>query len=255
MPRTRSSPYQPGSIDGLSSSANREVQNIYDRLNYLTQEVQRLGGIDPTTGMAKAEKPQAGIITIPGEAQDGFIRVNVDGVISSYVNPVASLIGLSLFGSYLTDVTVYQTGGNTTETNFTVKTLESNLLANDGDFLLLLSRTLYANNGNTKRFRIYFDATPIFDTTAFAFTGIAGGEPQFNIALLQRESSVTLSYIFANLVFTGAGLVSSFLSQGFINPMNFVSSHILKSTGQNGAASPGDITQAGFFILKGDAKR
>lgn len=65
---------------------HREYQNLVDRVNYLTMEVDRMRGGIPDPG-ARKENPQPGVITIPSPTGDGFIRVNSDGTIVSYTNP------------------------------------------------------------------------------------------------------------------------------------------------------------------------
>lgn len=148
------------------------------------------------------------------------------------------------FGIYFADVAARQTGANTTETDFSTKTVLANTLANNGDMMLFASRTVYAANANTKRYRVYWDSTVLFDSGAVAFNGVN----QFLIGLIYRENSTTLSTIFANIVGTA---INPAVSVAFTTTTSFTVNRTLKTTGQNGAASAGDIIQAGLFVMKG----
>jgi hypothetical protein len=150
----------------------------------------------------------------------------------------------SNFGTYFTDVAVRQTGADTTETDFSVKAMAANTLGADGDFILFFSRLVYAANANTKRYRVYYESSAIFDTGAVAFNGVN----QFLIGLIYREGSTVLSTIFANIVGTAINPAVSVVA---ISPTSFSVSRTLKTTGQNGTASAGDIIQAGVFMVKG----
>lgn len=148
------------------------------------------------------------------------------------------------FGVYFADVAVRQTGANTTETDFSTKTVLANTFANNGDLMIFASRTVYAANANTKRYRVYWDSSVIFDSGAVAFNGVN----QFLIGVIFRENSTTLSTIFANIVGTA---INPAVSTTFVNTTSFTVNRTLKTTGQNGAASAGDIIQAGLFLMKG----
>jgi hypothetical protein len=151
---------------------------------------------------------------------------------------------ISNFGVYFTDIAVRQTGANTTETDFSTKTVAANTFGGNGDFIIFLSRVVYASNANTKRYRVYWDSNVIFDTGAVAFNGVN----QFLIGCIYREASTILSTIFGNLV--GAA-INPAVSATAVSPTSFSVSRTLKTTAQNGAASAGDITEAGVFMIKG----
>jgi hypothetical protein len=154
---------------------------------------------------------------------------------------------ISNFGTYFSDAADRATGANTTETDFSSKTVAANVLAADGDFFILLAEILYANNANTKRYRLYFGGTTVYDTTGAAF-GNGGNQTQFLISLFYRKTSSSL--FIANLSLIGNALLGVTINTGSAAP-NFAVSNILKSTGQNGTASAGDITQRIFVLLKG----
>lgn len=148
------------------------------------------------------------------------------------------------FGVYFADVSIIATDANTNEKDFSSKTVLANTLKSDGDLLLFFSRVVYAANANTKQYRVYWDGNVVFDTTAQAFNGVA----QFLIGVIFRETGATLSTVFANIV---GNAINPAVSTTFVNPTSFSVNKILKTTGQNGAASAGDITQAGVFLLRG----
>lgn len=246
MKTNRPNLYALPTLPGTDPQSRRVMQDLVDQLNYLTGEVERLKREIPDVG-ARKENPQPGIISIPSFDSNGFIRVNEDGVIVSYVNPSPMLLNVGLSGSYFTDVATYQTGANTNETDFSVKIVEANTFADDGDFMLFTSRSLYAANANTKRYRIYWDSSPFFDTGTVAFNGSA----QFLIGMIYRENSTTLKTAFANLVGTA---INPAVSITAVTSTSFTVNRTLKITAQNGTASAGDITQAGVFILKAGAR-
>src|SRR5690242_20036603 len=115
--------YVVPALPGLDPRVNRVIQDLADRVNYLTTELDRVRGGMPDPG-ARRENPQPGFITIPSPSGDGdgFIRVNEDGVIKSYTNPtVVGGMRRNLFLDYTTTTTVANT------------TTETSLLGN-GDF-------------------------------------------------------------------------------------------------------------------------
>ena len=163
--------------------------------------------------------------------------------VSNELNQIITAFNTTI-GVYFADVAVRQTGANTTETDFSTKTVLANTMAANGDLLLFFSRVAYAANGNNKRYRVYWDGNVIFDTTAQAFNGVN----QFLIGVIYRETSTVLSTVFGNIV--GAA-INPAVSVTAVSPTSFSVDKVLKTTGQNGTATAGDITQAGVFMLKG----
>jgi len=159
--------YSPGSIEGASADAIREIQNLYDRINYLTQEVERFRTAFPemVDVSARKENPTEGIITVPSTGyggQNGFIKVSKDGVIKSYASP--SSIGSGAPKWFNRSSTLFGTAANTTETNFGVVTAPPGTLAENDDFLVMRFRGFSAGGANTKRYRGYLNTTLILDT-------------------------------------------------------------------------------------------
>lgn len=183
--------------------------------------------------------------------QNGVVRASLSGLgkllLPAGIGATPSTDQISNFGTYFSDPADHATGANTNETDFSSKTVSANVLAADGDFMLLVAEILYANNANNKRYRLYFGGSVIYDTTAAAF-GNGGNQTQFLLALLYRKSSTSLFTATMSLI--GNALLGVGINTGGTAP-TFSNSNILKSTGQNGTASAGDITQRIFLVLKG----
>jgi hypothetical protein len=152
---------------------------------------------------------------------------------------------ISNLGTYIADPADRATAANTTETDFTSKTVSANVFAADGDLMLVCSSVQFAANANSKRYRLYFGANVIFDTTSQPFNNVR----HFLLGLLMRKSSSSLHSAFVQL-FPGfaTGFDTQFVTTG---GLNFATSNILKSTGQNAVAAANDITQPMFVALKG----
>jgi hypothetical protein len=237
--------YNLGNLPQTTDPQTRRVfQDLVDRVNYLTGELDRVRENLPELG-ARKEKPVPGIITIPGLGADGSIRVSADGVIVSYTNPIQSFGDV---GTFFNDTVVYSTGANTTETTFTSRTFPANFFARNGDAIIIIIRANDAANGNGKRFRSYFDSTVVFDTTALASQGA-----HFHIELWFRENNNTLSEIRLHNYLAGAFTAAPNIN--FQNPVNFGIEHTFSTTGQNSVANAGDITQAGLLMLKCEVPR
>lgn len=153
-------------LSGMDPQTARLVRDLVDRTNYLTTELDRVRGLvmsaSPGVDAAKRENPIPGVLSIPCReygGQDGFIRVNKDGVIQSYVNPIESLF------PYV-DITVV--------TNITTGldllhsfTLPAGTLANDGDMLWVRYGGTFGVNDNDKRIRIEFGGQLVSTTGGF----------------------------------------------------------------------------------------
>lgn len=79
--------YVPGSIPGVDPQTARLIQKLYEQDNQLKDEIDNLRKSIPDAGVQR-ERPVPGILTIPGNSSDGFLRVNPEGLIKSYTNPV-----------------------------------------------------------------------------------------------------------------------------------------------------------------------
>src|SRR5262245_58207624 len=172
----------------------------------------------------------------------GALRRDVESELNNIIT-FANTATRTLF----TDANTRVTDANTNEKDFSSTTLAANELNADGDFLLVFSNIQYANNGNTKRYRIYFAGNAMFDTGAVVFTNVS----QFIVGFMMRRASTFITGAFGTLITAaGAGTGAQFNEFG---SQNFATTNIVKSTGQNGAASALDITQRGFILLKGSA--
>ncbi len=226
----------------------RVIQDLADRVNYLQLELENVRKIAADVkGLAKAANPLSGILTIPGFENDGFVRVNSDGVVSSYGSPTPLTYDVSLMGTFYTDTAVHQTPASTTETTLSSVTIPTNTLANDGDYLLVISRMVYGANANGKRYKLYFGANLMYDTGVITPNGLS----QLFFGIVYREISTTVSACSTNLLTNLAA--GSNVATTFASPVSFAVDNILRTTGQNSVATAGDIVQAGFFVIKGSA--
>lgn len=150
---------------------------------------------------------------------------------------------ISNFGTYFVDQALRQTPANTNETDFSSKTMSTNVLAADGDFLIGVATFFTAGNANTKRYRVYFNGTAFLDTTALALNGARA----FVVFFILRTSSSAANCI--GLIISATGPTT--VTQGQSVAATFSNAIIVKSTGQNGSASANDLSQDGFILLKG----
>lgn len=158
--------YLPGTLPGLDPRTARVMQDLFDRVNYLTVELDRVREMtrsaSPGVDAARKESPVEGIITIPyrdAGGQDGAIRVSKDGVIVSYVNPADSIF------PYVDLSTVGNVGvGLDSLHSFSIP---ANTLASDGDWLHIRYAGKFATNDNDKRIQVSIDGQSIHNTGAF----------------------------------------------------------------------------------------
>src|SRR5262249_7215939 len=150
---------------------------------------------------------------------------------------------ISNLGTYFVDSTSRATGANTTETDFSSKTLAANVLANNGDFLLGFATATTNANANGKTYRLYFAGTAFFNSGAMQQNNIQN----FIIFFLLRTSSSALftaaTLIPGNLVLAaGSNNLTQVSTPG---GLSFTGTNILKSTGQNSVATASDLAQFG----------
>lgn len=162
--------------------------------------------------------------------------------VDAEINNIVDFINNEAFRTLFVDPPVRETGANTTETDLSSFTIPADTFDADGDFMILFTSVNFAANGNTKRYRVYFNATVIFDTTALAFNNVN----LFLLSYLYRRTSSVLTGMFVSIDPSGTGtqLVD-------IGGQDYTVGNIIKSTGQNGAASAQDIQQFGLIIVKG----
>lgn len=152
---------------------------------------------------------------------------------------------ISNFGTYFIDPTARATIANTTETDFSTKTASANVLAADGDFIIVMAGFTTAANANNKRYRIYFGATTVYDSAALALNNRSA----LILGYMYRRNSTTLSSYVGALAVEGVSLLATAATDA--GGQDFTVSNIIKSTGTNGTASANDIVQRGFILLKG----
>jgi hypothetical protein len=154
---------------------------------------------------------------------------------------------ISNFGTYFIDTVVRATPASTAETEFSSKTIAPNVLANDGDFFVLLLGVNYAGNANLKTFKVYFGSTAIFTIGPTNLGGV-NTTNQFLVGYLYRRTSTVLTGMLGDVIPNGsnATLID-------IGGQNFAASNVFKTTGQNntGPGVAADIEQFGLILLKG----
>lgn len=117
----------------------RVMQDLVDRINFLTGEVERMKEqqMNLIAPFATKASPAPGIISLPSLGAPGFIRVTPDGIVHSYSGPTnissnGQIIGLP-YVIHTNFTTVGNVGGGV-DTLHTY-TMPANTLAADGDFL------------------------------------------------------------------------------------------------------------------------
>lgn len=196
--------YTPN-LSGMDPQSARIIRDLADRVNYLTTEVDRMKREAPDPG-ARKENPIPGILTIPYRShggQDGFIRVNQDGVISSYSNPVESIF------PYVDLSTAGNVGTGTDPLHS--YSLGAGILAIDGDYLDITYGGNVADNDNDKQFSVTFDGQSIMDTGLADLDINVGWIAVVRIVRVSSTSIRVSSIIGMNLLqVSSAGAVNTF---------------------------------------------
>lgn len=171
MPNSLPNLYSPPSLPGMDPQASRVIRDLVERINYLTLEVDRVRGDIPgtMTFKAKKESPIPGIITIPHLSGNGFIRVNEDGVISSYTNP--SSLPTGQVTTLFTGLSGAFAGSGTVTTNIT--TIRGGTIFGDGDYFEVIVFGRFISSANNKEIRLVLNqgGTQILCTTGAFTTG------------------------------------------------------------------------------------
>lgn len=149
---------------------------------------------------------------------------------------------ISNFGTYFVDFADRATPASTAETDFSSKTTAANTFAADGDFVVIYAGGNFAANGNSKRYRIYFNGVVAFDSGTAAFNGVA----YTVLIFLTRKTSANIQSTVLRSIGTTANA-----ERNLITGQSFTVSNIIKSTGQNTTASANDIIQDQFVMIKG----
>lgn len=157
--------YTPN-LSGMDPQTSRTFRDLVERVNYLTTELDRVRGTMPESGAMK-ERPQPGTLVIPSPNGDGFVRVNEDGVIKSYGNPVKAGYVLPLaLSSSETQVS------SSSETDLRVTTIPANLIKTTDHIVLQAGGFVLASGGNISvtRFRGKLAGSTWFDSADISQT-------------------------------------------------------------------------------------
>lgn len=129
------------------------------------------------------------------------------------------------------------TGANTTETDLHSWTAPANLLGKDGDKIVATFSGIFANNVNTKRLRLKYNASTILDTGIL--TGNAAGTWVIEVTIM-RISSTSVRYA-AKAFVNGVTVTTPVVTMAELSVTNHTATKILKVTGQNGSSVASDI--------------
>lgn len=200
MARELPNQYSMSNLPGIDPHVRRVMQDMTDRINYLTGELDQVRSVamsaSPGIDAARKENPAEGVIAIPGQGSPGFIRVSQDGVIKGYgafpnLSANGQIIGVPYTITSRNDV-VPTVGAALTVLH--AVTIPPNSLASNKDFLEIIQNGTFANNTNTKRVTAAFDIITVEDTGLKDFRG---GLCWQLYTLVTRVSSVLVHIIFS----------------------------------------------------------
>lgn len=186
-------------IPGLDSRGIRVLQDFADRLNFLTGEVERSRQNLESRFNGKVDKKGAvpGVVTFPYQNGDGLIRVNQDGLITSYISPVSPVSYQSLI---FTDPTDHANSGAGETTIITVP-IPGGTLKKKGDFLEYVGEFELAGAGISKTIRYKFDGVNI---NANPWNNTLDNIQMVEIGRIYRLTSTTVrSYVACSVPFLG----------------------------------------------------
>lgn len=168
------------------------MQDLTDRINYLTDELDRVRGLamsaSPGIDAAKREQPVEGLITIPSRydsGQDGFVRVSKDGVVVSYANPAEG------FFPYVDLVAVGNVGAGLDDLQKVA--IPINALQRNGDYFKVRYWGGFAANDTDKAVNAFFDNISYENTGAL---DIDGGQWLIDAEIVRTgPKSINVSHI------------------------------------------------------------
>ncbi len=176
---------------------------------------------------------------------DPRFRISNDGLVETRAGNGAtpSTDFISLMGAY---EVIHSTANNgtTVETDLHSKTIAANVLAADGDFIKATFAGTFANNANTKTWRVYFGGTQIGGAAA-VYTNCAW---IIHVLIIRIDSDSAKCIVHQEVQ---SNLVNSIVNYNQVDGLNFAGTIILKVTGQSDTAS-NDVTQQMSLILKGN---
>lgn len=129
-------------------------------------------------------------------------------------------------------------GADTTEDNLTTYTTHANLLGTDRQWITVHAFGTFANNADTKRVRMYFGGTVIFDTTALSFGSGAATSWDLECTIL-RNNGNTLQDNSCRWLSDDSALPSKATYTATSNTLT--STNVVKVTGQAGTGNANDI--------------
>jgi hypothetical protein len=145
----------------------------------------------------------------------------------------------SIGGSIFQKISSVGTPNNTTETDLFTDTLVANTLAVNGDSINATYGFTLTNNAPTKRIRLYFAGTVIYDTGVL--TSNASGSVSIQVQIMRITSTSVRYMVIAGS--SGTTTLPNSSSVGELTGLTLSSTNIIKVSGQiGGTPSTNDIT-------------
>jgi len=265
MPNNSPNLYSLGALPGFDPQARRTMQDLVDQLNFLTGEVSRLRERDLVVmpqGAARKENPQQGIITIPGVTKDGFVRVNPDGVISSYSSPSGGLDSISLVTNLYTNVLQGSVISNTAaETSLfsgespsvgSTRTIFGNSSISGTVYFVRIVGRYAATGAPTGRIRVKLNSTTIADTNTFTLgntgDGIYSIDFDIHVNSVGNLATVTVRELRGEFVTNTAGALTPTFAyaSGSTSPIDLTIDEVIDVTFQFSAANVANVIFMGL---------
>lgn len=203
MDRRLSNQYSLSNLPDTDPHVRRVMQDMTDRINYLTEELGRIKNVVRPAVFAKKENPKEGIISLPFQGGAGFIRVNEDGVISSYTGPTDDVF------PYVDNRSIGNVGAGT-DTLHTYK-LKAGTLANNFDIIKARYAGSVTASANARNINVTLDGQAI---TAMGAVFVAGTDLGWSMDVYIVRNSPTE-------VRTSATLL---INDTYVNPANVATS-------------------------------
>lgn len=174
------------------------------------------------------------------------IKTITDSITTTNTNVtnLSSSLNKSLFDSFINVLNI-----TTTETVLFTYTISANTLVNNGDTIRASYSFNITNDAITKRLKLYFGTTVIYDSAAMTSTDV--GTVSIEVMLI-KASSTTIRFVVNCFVTNLTGGLSSVVSS--LGTLDFTITNLLKVTGTAGAGGiGGEITtnfSKGELLLK-----
>lgn len=172
-------------------------------------------------------------------------RVSNDGLVETRAGNGAtpSTSFISLAGTYDTFFADAGNNAGSADTDLHSKTIEANVLGQDGDWVRVAAGGNFAANANTKRLRLSFAGTTVIDTGNFAPNNLSW----MIDAIIIRASSSTARVIGKIVMFSG--LFADFSNFTALAGLSFTGTNILKTVGNGSSAN--DVVAKLMLLEKG----